>query len=186
MGVFHSWSRTWIFEIGIGDLPMCCQSAEYSEPLKNLDRLACTKAFPQTPSPVFTAIHPINTTGLFNYRIRKLLVVWHHYYSLLSFLFSRVCSQYISGSHNFLNTPLSLSQTFKTSSRQYKNKSSVSPWNHQKPSKSQQHPHAPHALIYHYSNIPFTGWIGQRHLNVISGSCSPNVDYKMLLLCSGI
>ena len=75
MGVFHSWSRTWIFEIGIGDLPMCCQSAEYSEPLKNLDTLACTKAFPQTPSPVFTAIHPINTTGLFNYRIRKLLVV---------------------------------------------------------------------------------------------------------------
>ena len=140
MGVFHSWSRTWIFEIGIGALPMCCQSAEYPEPLKNLDRLACTKAFPQTPSPVFTAIHPINTTGLFNYRIRKLLVVWRHYYSLLSFLFSRVCSQHISGSHTFLNTPLSLSQTSTTSSRQYKNKSSFSPWNPQKPPKSQQQP----------------------------------------------
>ena len=24
MGVFHSWSRTWIFKIGSGSLPMCC------------------------------------------------------------------------------------------------------------------------------------------------------------------
>ena len=54
---------------------MCCRGAEYSEPLKNLDRLACAKAFPEIPSPVFTAIYPINTTGLFNYHIRKLLVV---------------------------------------------------------------------------------------------------------------
>ena len=55
--------------------PMCCRGAEYPEPLKNLDRLACAKAFPEIPSPVFTAIYPINTTGLFNYHIRKLLVV---------------------------------------------------------------------------------------------------------------
>ena len=45
------------------------QSSEYPKPLKNLDKLACTKAFAQTPSRVFTAIHPINTTGLFNYRV---------------------------------------------------------------------------------------------------------------------
>ena len=55
--------------------------------------------------------------------------------------------------------------------------------NHQSHSNN---PHAPHALICHYSNKPFTGWTGQRHLNVISGSCSPNVDYEMLLLCSGV
>ena len=94
---------------------------------KNLDKLPCTKALPQAPSPVFTAIPPIYTTGLLNYRVRKLLVFWCHYYSLLSFLPFWVYFLHISGSHSFLKTPLSLSETSKTSSRQYKNKSSVSP-----------------------------------------------------------
>ena len=186
MGVFHSWSRTWIFKIGIGSLPMCCQSAEYPEPLKNLDRLACTKAFPQTPSPVFTAIHPINTTGLFNYRIRKLLVVWRHYYSLLSFYFLEfvpntsqvhtLFSIYPSRCHKPLKHPVDNIKINLQSPHETLR-------NHQSHSNN---PHASHALIYHYSNIPFTRWIGKRHLNVVSGSCSPNVDYEMLLLCSGI
>ena len=33
MGVFLSWSQTWIFEVGTGALPMGCWSAEHPEPL---------------------------------------------------------------------------------------------------------------------------------------------------------
>ena len=62
MGVFHSWSRTWIFEIEIGALTMGCWIAEYQEPLKNLDNRTCLRAFPQTPRSCLTTIHPINTT----------------------------------------------------------------------------------------------------------------------------
>ena len=132
-----------IIIIIINSSPMGCQSAEYPEPPKNLGKLACIKEFPQTLQSSFTFIHPINTTGLFNYHVRKLPVVWCHQYSLLSFLPFWVCCLHISGSHSFLNIPLSLSQTSKTSSRQCKNKSSIYPLNPQKPLKSQQQPLCP-------------------------------------------
>ena len=47
----------------------------------------------------------------------------------------------------------------------------------QQPPKPQQQP---------TSNIPFTGWIGQRHENTMSDSCPPKLDGEMLPSRSGI
>ena len=69
MGVFHSWSRTWIFEMGIGVLPIGCWSAYHPEPLKNLHTLTFVRTFPQTLQSNLTIIHPDNTAGLFNWRV---------------------------------------------------------------------------------------------------------------------
>ena len=146
MGVFLSLSRTWIFKIESDALPMCWGPRA----TKNLDKRACIQTFPQSPQSSFTVIHPINATGLFIYQgcSGNLLVVWCHNYSLLSFLPFWVCNLHISGSNSFLNTPLSLSQTSKTASRQCRNKSLISPLNPQKPRKSQQQP-----LCFTRSNI---------------------------------
>ena len=119
MGVFHSWNRTWIFEMEIDALPMGCWIAKYPEPLQKLDKLACVRAFPQTAKSSLTTIHPINTTELlFNYRVWKILVVWRHHYSLLSILPFRVCSLHISNPHTLFSTHPSLSQISKALSGQ--------------------------------------------------------------------
>ena len=47
----------------------------------------------------------------------------------------------------------------------------------QQPPKPQQQP---------TSNIPFTGWIGQRHENTKSDSCPPKLGGEMFPSCSGI
>ena len=63
---FHSWSRTYIFQMAIGSLGIGCYNVKYHEPLKNLRNLGCIKALPQTLQAILTAIHQINTRGLFN------------------------------------------------------------------------------------------------------------------------
>ena len=80
--------------------------------------------FPQTRGPSLTAIHPINTAGLFNYNAyKKLHVVRRYHHFLLSLLPCRVFfpthfkprlfSQYTSPSRKPLAGPVDLSKRKK-------------------------------------------------------------------------
>ena len=71
MVFFHSWSRTCIFEMGIGASPIGCSSAYQPELLKNLHNLTCIRAFPQTLQSSLTVIHPDNRARLFTDAFRN-------------------------------------------------------------------------------------------------------------------
>ena len=50
----------------------------------------------------------------------------------------------------------------------------------QKPPNSKQQPSCPTHYAELTSNIPFTGWIEQKHLNAMSDSCPSKLDGEML------
>ena len=56
----------------------------------------------------------------------------------------------------------------------------------QQPPKPQQQPSCSTHCAEPTSNIPFTGWIGQRHENTMSDSCPPKLDGEMPPSRSGI
>ena len=137
-------------------------------------------------------------------------MVRYHHHTLLSFLPFQVCLPTHFKPHSFLNTPLSMLHTSKTSSGPSKKKIKLQSTHStrlssfhlgihtevlnskssdhiiprfknyyipQQPPKPQQQP---------TSNIPFTGWIGQRHENTMSDSCPLKLDGEMLPSRSGI
>ena len=56
----------------------------------------------------------------------------------------------------------------------------------QKVLKSQQQPLCSTQYVEWTNNTPFTGWIGQGHLNTVSDSCPQKLDGEIFPLCSGI
>ena len=126
-----------------------------------------------------------------------------------SLLLFRVFLPYISSPHSFFNTPLSLSQTSNTFSGPPIKKINFQSGCHlpiqeptaevpytkssdhiprfknyyilQKPPKSQQQLSCPTHYEERTSNIPFTRWIAQRHLNTMSDSCPSKLDDEILL-----
>ena len=212
MGVFHSWSRTWIFEMGISALLIGCWSAYYPEALKNLHNLTCKPSSPVSQS--FTQIiqQRCSTDAFRNY-------TWFAVLCYPCYPFKYAFLLHIS-SHTLLNTPLLLLQTSNTSVKQSKKKSDLQMIHSNrlssfhlgthlrnslqqifglyytcsiqkllytsKPPKSQQWPSCPTHYAERSSNMPFTGWIRQRYSNAISVSCPPRLDGEMLSSRSGI
>ena len=189
--------------MGIGGLPMGCWGKQYAEPLKILHNLACIGHSHKPSSPVSQPFTQLIQQGCSNNAYRKYLsfnVATTFYYPCCPLEY---VSKPISILQSFLNTSLSLSQSHHIQWTTQKKKifpihSHFYPGTHhriafrpydtsiQKLPKSKQQPSCSTHCAERTSNIPFPGWIGQRHLNTMPDSCTPQLNSEMFPSLSGI